>query len=89
MPFKIGKTNVIANALSHRYTLLTALNAKLLGFELIKELYSNDSDFENIFHSCGKSAQGKFYIHDDFLFYLDKLCDPHCSIRALLIKESP
>ncbi|XP_027122069.1 uncharacterized protein [Coffea arabica] len=43
--YKTGKSNVVANALSRRYSLITSLDAKLLGFELIKELYAQDSDF--------------------------------------------
>ncbi|XP_071918888.1 uncharacterized protein [Coffea arabica] len=38
--YKAGKSNVVADAFSRRYSLLTSLDAKLLGFELIKELYT-------------------------------------------------
>ena len=41
----IGKENVVADALSHKYVLISTLNAKLLGFEHIKELYVDDHDF--------------------------------------------
>ncbi|XP_071916198.1 uncharacterized protein [Coffea arabica] len=36
--YKAGKTNVVADALSRRYALTALLDAKLLGFDLIKEL---------------------------------------------------
>ena len=42
---KAGKTNVVTDALSRKYTLITSLDAKLLGFELIKELYETNLDF--------------------------------------------
>ncbi|PKI61726.1 hypothetical protein CRG98_017881 [Punica granatum] len=36
--YKKGKENVVADTLSRRYTLISTLDAKLLGFEYIKEL---------------------------------------------------
>ncbi|XP_071924849.1 uncharacterized protein [Coffea arabica] len=47
--YKTGKSNVVADALSRRHILFTALDAKLLGFELMKELYKDDLDFENTY----------------------------------------
>ncbi|XP_038972522.1 uncharacterized protein LOC120104801 [Phoenix dactylifera] len=43
--YKNGKENKVADALSRRYALLTSLQTKLLGFEFIKDLYADDSDF--------------------------------------------
>jgi hypothetical protein len=39
----------VADALSRRYALISTLNAKLLGFEYVKELYVNDDDFASVF----------------------------------------
>ncbi|XP_071906037.1 uncharacterized protein [Coffea arabica] len=50
-----------------RYALIALLDAKLLGFDLIKELYDSYSDFSDIYKSCAKSGQGKFFIHEGFL----------------------
>ena len=47
--YKKRKENVVADALSRRYTLLSALETKLLGFEFIKDLYASDQDFNEIF----------------------------------------
>ena len=86
--YKIGKTNVVADALWRRHSLLTQLDARLLGFELVKELYFNDLDFSDIYSSCGSATQGKFYILDGFLFYLNWLCIPNCSICSLLVRKA-
>ena len=40
-----GKGNVVADALSRRYTFLSSLSTRLLGFEHIKDLYACDADF--------------------------------------------
>lgn len=45
-----GKENVVADALSRRYVLLTSLQTKLLCFELLKDLYANDSDFSQVWN---------------------------------------
>ena len=46
--YKQGKENIVADALSHMYVLLSILDARFLGFEHIKELYKDDSDFANV-----------------------------------------
>ena len=43
--YKHGKENIVANALSRRYVLLTSMSAKLLGFEYVKDMYADDTDF--------------------------------------------
>ncbi|CAA7013689.1 unnamed protein product [Microthlaspi erraticum] len=58
--YKKGKDNVVADALSRRYTLLSTLDAKLLGFEQIKELYASDADFSDIYQACSKFASGRY-----------------------------
>ncbi|XP_027158001.1 uncharacterized protein LOC113759619 [Coffea eugenioides] len=86
--YKAGKSNVVADALSRRYSLLTSLDAKLLGFELIKDIYAQDSDFGELYLSCKHTGQGKFFISDGYLFYANRLCIPHGSICELLVRES-
>jgi len=86
--YKQGKENVVADALSRRYALLSILDTKLLGFEYIKDLYAQDSDFGDVFNASEKVAFGKFYRHDGFLFWESKLCVPMCSLRELLVREA-
>ncbi|XP_072064137.1 uncharacterized protein [Arachis hypogaea] len=86
--FKQGKDNVVADALSRRYALITTLTSKLLGFEFLKELYVTDSDFSAIYASCEHSAFNKFYRHEGFLFRGNRICVLACSMRDLLVLES-
>jgi hypothetical protein len=86
--YKQGKENVVADALSRRYALLSTLDVKLLGFEHIKELYAEDHKFCEEYRACEKIASGKFFRLDGFLFRENKLCVPNCSMRELLVQES-
>ncbi|KAF7839066.1 Transposon Ty3-G Gag-Pol polyprotein [Senna tora] len=86
--YKQGKDNVVADALSRRYALISMLTSKLLGFEYLKELYAHDSDFADLYHACEHAAFNKFYRHDGFLFKNKQLCIPVCSVRKLLVRES-
>ncbi|XP_011048931.1 PREDICTED: uncharacterized protein LOC105142821 [Populus euphratica] len=54
--YKQGKENIVADTLSCRYVLLHTMNTRLLGFEYVKELYDNDSDFAEIYNACGHST---------------------------------
>ena len=78
---KQGKENVVADALSRRYSLITSLHARLLGFELLKGLYESDCDFSEIWFSCERHGFNDFYRCDGFLFKKDQLCIPSCSVR--------
>uniref|UniRef100_A0A2N9G165 Integrase catalytic domain-containing protein n=1 Tax=Fagus sylvatica TaxID=28930 RepID=A0A2N9G165_FAGSY len=71
-----------------RYALISTLNAKLLGFEYVKELYVNDDDFASVFAACEKAAFGKFYRIDGYLFRENRLCVPNSSMRELLVREA-
>ena len=86
--YKQGKENVVADALSRRYVLISTLDAKLLGFEHIKGLYLIDQDFCEEYRNCQEKAMGKFFRHEGFLFRENRLCVPNCSLRDLLVRES-
>jgi hypothetical protein len=83
-----GKENIVADALSRRYALISTLNAKLLGFEYVKELYVNDDDFASVFAACEKAAFGKFYRLDGYLFGENRLYVPNSSMHELLVREA-
>ncbi|XP_071924863.1 uncharacterized protein [Coffea arabica] len=86
--YKVGKTNVVADALSRRYTLITTLDAKLLGFEFIKDLYAADLDFGEIFTTLPRVTREHYSMSQGFLYYKGKLCIPMCSMRLLLVREA-
>ncbi|KAL6312878.1 hypothetical protein AAG906_022639 [Vitis piasezkii] len=70
------------------YALVSTLNAKLLGFEYVKELYVNDDDFASVYGACEKTAFGKFYRLDGYLFRENRLCVPNSSMHELLVREA-
>jgi len=78
----------VADALSHRFVLLSTLDARFLGFEHIKELYKDDSDFANVYNACETSAFGKFYRLDGYLFKKSHLCVPLSFMCELLVREA-
>ena len=86
--YKQDKENIVADALSRRYALVSTLNAKLLGFEYVKELYAKDDDFANVYGVCEKAASGKFYRLDEYLFRENRLYVPNSSMRELLMREA-
>ena len=67
--YKQGKENIMVDALSRRRVLLSTLDAKLLGFEHIKDLYHVGQDFNDKFRVCEKNTIGKFYRHEGFFFF--------------------
>ena len=86
--YKQGKENIVADALSHKYVLLSTLDARFLGFEHIKELYNDDSDFANAYNAYKTSTFRKFCRLDGYLFKESRLCVPLSSICELLIREA-
>jgi len=85
--YKNGKENIVVDALSERYALLTSLQTKFLGFELVKDLNATDSNFGKVWNSCSKHDFGNYYRHDGFFFQKYKLCVHMCSVREMLVRE--
>ncbi|XP_025825145.1 uncharacterized protein LOC112900499, partial [Panicum hallii] len=86
---KNGKENVIADALSRRYTMLSQLDFKIFGLQTVKDQYVDDADFKEILAHCMEGKPwGKFYMQDGFLFRANKLCVPASSVRLLLLQEA-
>jgi hypothetical protein len=57
--------------------------------ETIKEQYVHDADFKDVLQNCKEGRTcNKFVINDGFVFYANKLCIPHSSVRLLLLQEA-
>jgi hypothetical protein len=56
---KKGKENIIADALSRRYTMLSQLDFKIFGLETIKSQYSHDDDFKDVLLNCKEGKTWK------------------------------
>ncbi|WVZ71195.1 hypothetical protein U9M48_019810 [Paspalum notatum var. saurae] len=86
---KKGKDNVIADALSRRYTLWSQLNHRIFGLEIIKGLYAADFDFREAFQNCREGRTwNKYVLNDGLLFRANKLCVPDSSVRLLFLQEA-
>eukprot|EP00257_Ricinus_communis_P023189 XP_015583107.1 uncharacterized protein LOC107262331 [Ricinus communis] len=66
--YKDGKSNVVADALSRRSYLLSMVDAKILGFEQLKEYYKNDPDFS----SEMENPTSQFVRQEGFLFKVER-----------------
>lgn len=86
--YKDGKSNVVADALSRRYALISILETRLLGFETLKDYYKDDVDFGEIYSNCENGAFGKYIMQGGFLFKENRLCIPRHAIRELLVREA-
>jgi hypothetical protein len=86
---KKGKDNIIADALSRRYNMLSQLDYKIFGLETLKELYATDLDFKDAYENCREGwTWQKIVIHDDLLYRASKLCVPASSVRLILLQEA-
>jgi hypothetical protein len=59
---KKGKKNVIADALSRHYTMLSQLDHKFFGLESIKELYATDVDLKDAYKNCREGKMWNKYV---------------------------
>jgi hypothetical protein len=66
---------------------------KTLGFEHLKEMYQEDSNFKEAYEEYGNpllrdnKSWSEYLIQDGLLFKRSQLCIPRCSMRDNLLKE--
>jgi hypothetical protein len=86
---KKGKENVIADALSRRYTMLSQLDHKFFGLESFKELYATDIDFKDAYNNCREGRMSnKYVLQDGLLYRANKLCVLPSSVHLLFLQET-
>jgi hypothetical protein len=69
--------------------MLSLLDFKIFCLETIKEQYVHDADFKDVLQNCKEGRTcNKLIINDGFVFYANKLCIPHSSVRLLLLQEA-
>lgn len=84
---KSGKLNRVADALSRRHSLLTALHTSVPGFSSFAELYESDPFFSSVLTDVKAHLRDDFSLTDGFLFRGSQLCIPDCSWRLRVIEE--
>ncbi|WRX11626.1 Integrase [Theobroma cacao] len=85
---KSGAQNKVADALSRRLTLLSTLQLKVVGFEVVKELYEKDPEFSEIWKTSSQHPYRQFHRQEGYLFKGNQLCIPQCSLRQSIIWEA-
>ncbi|XP_071707878.1 uncharacterized protein [Rutidosis leptorrhynchoides] len=83
-----GTSNIVNDALSRRYSLLSILEARVLGFSFVQELYEADPAFSPILNCSPAEFKRDYVEHDGFLFKGSRLCISKDSIRELLVIEA-
>ena len=72
----------VVDVLSMRCLILQEFQVKTLGFEHLKEMYSDDLDFKEAYEACenhvlrDKSEWNEYMIQEGFLFKGNQLCIP-------------
>ena len=82
-----GNSNKVADSLSKRCLVLQEFQVNVLGFDHLKDLYSEDVDFKEAYEACqnlvlrDRSPWLDFIFQEGLLFKGSKLCIPRCSMR--------
>jgi hypothetical protein len=88
-----GTANKVVDALSRKCLILQEFRVKTLGFDNLKDMYRDDSDFKDAYEACenpvlrDRSQWIEYLIQDGLLFKGNQLCIPKSSMRENLLKE--
>ncbi|GKB53307.1 RNA-directed DNA polymerase [Tanacetum coccineum] len=65
---KVGSNNQVVDALSHRHSLITTIQIRVLGFDSFRGLYCDDPDFRETWSKCDHGPFQQFSKLDGYLF---------------------
>jgi 5-bromo-4-chloroindolyl phosphate hydrolysis protein len=88
-----GTANKVVDALSRKCLMLQEFKVRMLGFDDLKDMYADDSDFKEAYEATenpvlrDRSQWIEYVIQDGLLFKGNQLCVPNCSMRENLLKE--
>lgn len=87
---KAGVQNTVVDALSRLRSLLSTLQIKVIGFEIIKELYQDDLEFDKVWSATDLRSPKNttVYKREGFLFKGKALCIPQYSLQEAIIWEA-
>ena len=87
---KAGIENKVADALSHRASILTATNSEVTDFERIKNDYDSCPDFGEVYRILVDGLvreHDDYFLLDGYLFKANQLCIPRTSVRDFIAWE--
>ncbi|GJV61998.1 putative pol3-like reverse transcriptase [Tanacetum coccineum] len=82
------RLNKGVDALSRMHSLITSLQPKILGFDLLPNEYTSDPDFGKSYASFQSHATGEYHVLNGFLFKRQQLCVPCHNIRLTIMQEA-
>jgi hypothetical protein len=88
-----GTANKVADSLSRKCLLLQEFQVKTLGFENLRDMYTGDAYFREVYEAAenpvlrDRSPWIDYMIQEGLLFRGNQLCIPNCSMRENLLKE--
>nr|GEZ94028.1 RNA-directed DNA polymerase [Tanacetum cinerariifolium] len=84
---KVGSDNQVADAFSHRHSLITTMHIRVQSFDSFHGLYYDDPDFREIWSKCDNVPFQQFSKLDGYLFKGARLCISLCSLREAIILD--
>ena len=88
-----GTANKVVDALSRKCLLLQEFKVRTLGFDDLKDMYADDSDFKEAYEAAespvlkDRSQWIEYVSQEGWLFKGNQLCIPNYSMRENLLKE--